>query len=113
MLIEPLFASVITRDFAAQLSDSSSSTASNYRAACSAKSHADFLSKVSTSLEEADESLHWLTLLKQRGSLKGATSDRLTQEALELTKILGASVRTAKRRRDENRKPRRRKRNSK
>jgi len=100
-LIEPLFDSVMTREHAAQLSDASASTASNYRAACNAKSHADFTAKVGIALEEADESHHWLTFLKKSGRLAGAEPNRLIQEALELSKILGASARTAKQRRDE------------
>jgi len=99
-LIEPLFDSAVTREHAAQLSDASASTASNYRAACNAKSHADFTAKVGIALEEADESHHWLTFLKKSGRLAGTEPDRLIQEALELSKILGASARTAKRRRD-------------
>ena len=111
-LIEPLFASVVTREHAAQLSDASASTASNYRAACNAKSHADFIAKVGIALEEADESHHWLTFLRKSGRLAGTEPNRLIQEALELSKILGASVRTAKRRRDSELPPRGRRRKS-
>ena len=101
-LIEPLFDSPVTREHAAQLSDASASAASNYRAACNAKSHADFTAKVGIALEEADESHHWLTFLKKSGRLTGTEPNRLIQEALELSRILGASARTAKQRRDTN-----------
>ena len=46
-----------------QLIDSATSVAANYRAACRARSRAEFISKLGTVLEEADESLFWLELL--------------------------------------------------
>src|SRR5881392_1508522 len=42
---------------------SGTSLAANYRAACRARSAADFISKVSIVTEEADETLFWLELL--------------------------------------------------
>jgi four helix bundle protein len=39
------------------------SLAANYRAACRARSAADFISKVSIVAEETDETLFWLELL--------------------------------------------------
>jgi four helix bundle protein len=46
-----------------QLLRSGTSVAANYRAACRARSSADFISKISVVLEEADETLFWLELL--------------------------------------------------
>jgi len=43
-----------------QLLRSATSVAANYRAACRAKSTADFISKMGTVEEEADESLFWM-----------------------------------------------------
>ncbi|MFZ6001384.1 MAG: four helix bundle protein [Bacteroidota bacterium] len=45
-----------------QLLRSSSSVAANYRAVNRAKSSPDFVNKMKTVLEEADESNFWLTL---------------------------------------------------
>src|SRR5438270_10995138 len=42
---------------------SGTSLAANYRAACRARSAADFISKISVVSEEADETLFWLELL--------------------------------------------------
>src|SRR5437879_3151985 len=42
---------------------SGTSVAANYRAACRARSTADFISKISVVSEEADETLFWLELL--------------------------------------------------
>src|SRR5881275_2743498 len=42
---------------------SGTSLAANYRAACRARSSADFISKISVVTEEADETLFWFELL--------------------------------------------------
>ncbi len=46
-----------------QLLRSGTSVGANYRAACRAKSNADFISKTRTVEEETDESLYWMELL--------------------------------------------------
>ena len=46
-----------------QLGRSASSIAANYRAACRARSHAEFISKIGIVEEEADESTFWLDLI--------------------------------------------------
>ncbi len=45
-----------------QLMRSASSVAANYRAACRARSRAEFISKLSIVVEEADETVLWLEL---------------------------------------------------
>ena len=48
-----------------QLIRSSTSTVANYRAACRARSKAEFFAKMSTVVEEADEAVFWLELLEE------------------------------------------------
>jgi four helix bundle protein len=43
------------------------SVAANYRAACRARSRADFISKISIVVEETDETLLWLELIVEAG----------------------------------------------
>jgi four helix bundle protein len=50
----------LVRRLAGQFQDASTSVGANYRAARHAKSHADFVSKIRTVSEEADESVFWL-----------------------------------------------------
>src|SRR5215471_11563001 len=45
---------------ARQLTKSGTSSAANYRAACRARSDAEFTSKIGLGAEEGDESLFWL-----------------------------------------------------
>src|SRR5207248_7566838 len=52
------------RVLANQLARSSTSVGANYRAACRARSRAEFASKLGTVAEEADESLYWLELIR-------------------------------------------------
>ena len=51
-----------------QLTDSATSVAANYRAACRSRSDPEFASKIGLVLEEADESLLWLEVITERSS---------------------------------------------
>jgi four helix bundle protein len=86
------------RRLAYQFQDAATSVGSNYRAARRARSHADFTSKVGIVSEEADESVYWLTRMKNN-NIRSSTVDVnvLLQEAEELARLFGASHRTAKR----------------
>ena len=48
-----------------QLFRSGTSVGANYRAACRARSKAEFIAKLGIVLEEADESLYWLEILAE------------------------------------------------
>jgi four helix bundle protein len=79
-----------------QLLRSGTSVAANYRAACRSRSKAEFISKMSVVLEEADESAFWLELLAETGTLAADRTQGLLKETNELVAIFGASIRTAK-----------------
>jgi four helix bundle protein len=72
------------------------SVGANYRAACRARSRADFISKLSIVLEEADESLYWLEILGENKILNPNLLTNLMKEANELVAIFISSVNTAK-----------------
>lgn len=80
-----------------QLLKASSSVAANYRAVCRGKSSADFLNKLKTVDEEADESLFWLEFIDEL-ELKCNKKELqfLIGEANELVSIFSASIRTIK-----------------
>jgi len=72
-----------------QLVKSSSSTGANYRAACRARSKAEFFSKISIVIEEADESEYWLEIIEDANlSNKKKELKRLLTEVNEITKIM-------------------------
>jgi four helix bundle protein len=78
-----------------QLLRSAMSTAANYRAACRARSNAEFVAKLSIVVEEIDETQFWLEIVAAAGWIKPERLRPLTQEASELTAIFTASRHTA------------------
>ena len=83
-----------------QLLRSGTSVGANYRAACRAKSPADFILKMGIVEEEADESSFWIELLVEAGKLNGSKAAPLIKECNELVAITVASIRTAKKGRE-------------
>ena len=81
---------------ARQLVRSGTSVGANYRAACRAKSPADFISKMKTVEEEADESLYWMELLQECRFVqpKPAGLPELMAEGDEILSIVVASIKT-------------------
>jgi len=79
-----------------QLLRSGTAAAANYRAVCRARSRAEFISKMSIVVEEADEAVSWLELLGDTGLARAAKLALLLKEANELVAICAASLRTAK-----------------
>jgi four helix bundle protein len=79
-----------------QLVRCSTSVASNYRAACVAQSRADFASKLSIVIEEADESCFWMEFIIEEGLLNERQVAGLLKEGSELTAIFVKSRITAK-----------------
>ena len=75
---------------------SATSVGANYRAACRARSRADFVAKLALVEEEADESLYWLELLKELNVPASEKIVRLMSEAGELVSIVVASKKTAR-----------------
>ena len=73
------------------------SVAANYRAACRARSRAEFIAKMGTVEEEADESLFWLELVVDSKLAAPTRVEKLLREADELTAIFVSSIKTAKR----------------
>src|SRR5438477_8172170 len=87
------------RALASQIVRSGTSIAANYRAACRAKSTADFIAKMGIVEEEADETLFWLELLEESDLVLAAKLTAIKQEADELIAITVASIKTARRNR--------------
>jgi four helix bundle protein len=79
-----------------QLLRCGTSVAANYRAACRARSKAEFIARIAIVAEEADEAVLWLELLIESGIIKSEMTVALLNEAKELAAILTASRQTAK-----------------
>jgi four helix bundle protein len=75
---------------------SGTSVGANYRAACRARSKADFISKLGIVLEETDESLYWMEILNENKIVNSKFLVELMKEAKELIAIFVSSLNTAK-----------------
>ncbi len=82
-----------------QLLRSATSVGANYRSCQRGKSKADFIAKLPIAEEEADESCYWLELIILAELIPEKKVTPLLEEARELTAILTASGRTAKKNR--------------
>jgi four helix bundle protein len=79
-----------------QLLNCSTSVGANYRAACRAKSGADFIAKLKIVEEECDESIYWMELLAAIQPVNAASIAALIEEANQILSIIVASIRTAR-----------------
>ncbi len=94
-LVDALPRSTAGRAISNQLVRSATSVGANYRAACRARSRAEFAAKLGTVLEEADESLYWLELIRDGELMPDPKVSLLLKEANELTAILAAGRKSA------------------
>jgi len=79
-----------------QLLRSALSVGANYRAACRARSRAEFVSKMGIVEEEADEVRYWMEILAEAGLLKKERLAPLMKEASEIAAMVVASIKTAR-----------------
>src|SRR5260221_4385858 len=79
----------VGRSLGSQLLRSGTSVAANYRAACRARSRADFVNKLGVVAEEADESARWMELLGESGVMSAPrVGERLDQANTPTADIL-------------------------
>lgn len=102
LLIKELPKDSINNPYSNQLVRSSSSPGANYRAACRAKSTADFINKLKIVEEELDESIYFLELLRYFNSKFNVQIQTLEEEGDALLAIIVKSIKTIK---EKNRKP--------
>jgi len=79
-----------------QLLRSGTSVAANYRAACRSRSKQEFYAKVCIVVEESDESLFWLELIRDSGIQNDDKTNLLMKEAEELLYIFAATRKSSK-----------------
>ena len=79
-----------------QLIRCGTSVGANYRAACRARSKADFVSKMGIVEEETDETIYWMELLVDVDIVKRPRLADLLDEADQILSIVISSIKTAK-----------------
>ena len=95
-LTQSLPKSMVADVLAKQLLRSATSVGANYRAACRAQSDAMFIAKLSIVVEEADETVYWLELIRDAGLIKPELLTELLDEAEQIVKIMASSRKTVK-----------------
>lgn len=81
-----------------QILRSGTSIAANIHESEFAQSPADFISKLSIALKEANETLYWIRLLTDSECISTEQSDVYQRDCRELISMLVASIKTAKNR---------------
>ena len=80
-----------------QLLRCGTSVGANYRAACRARSSAEFRAKLGIVEEECDEAIYWLELIVDAEMLPADRLTDLIQEANEILAVVVTSINTSKR----------------
>lgn len=93
-LIEKIENSKATSVISYQIIKSCTSVGANYRAAKRARSDREFIAKLNIVLEEVDETLFWLEIIKEKKYIQHNTLDILLAEANELTAIFVSTLKT-------------------
>ncbi len=97
-LIDDLPVKTSSKAIAAQIIRCSTSIGANYRAACRAKSDADFINKLKIVEEEADETIYWLEVLEESGLIAFEKIATIKKETNEILAIIVASINTVRNR---------------
>jgi four helix bundle protein len=91
----------VGRTLGQQLLRAGTSVGANVEEAQAGQSRADFISKLNIALKESRETHYWLRLLSESNLVDPGLLAAITQEADELQRILGAIVRSCRRRKTE------------
>ena len=84
------------RTLTLQLLKSATSVGANVEEAQAGQSRADFISKYSIALKEIRETKYWLRLMAESQTIDSRTAESLIEEALQLSRIIGAIVSRSK-----------------
>ena len=79
-----------------QVLRSGTAIGANTRECWNAQSKADFISKLSIALKEADETQYWLEILVESEMIDQACFEELNSDLKEIIALLTASIKTAK-----------------
>ena len=87
---------ITTDSVARQLARSAPSVSANHRSARRARSRAEFIARLALVVDEADESEHWLSILRDGGMSSGDELEWLLNESRQLRAIFQRSLTTAR-----------------
>jgi four helix bundle protein len=95
-VVQAIDNSHVGRRLGDQLLRSGTSVGANYRAACRARTPAEFRCKLGIVEEECDESMYWMDLIVESDLLPASRLGDLHKEADELLSIVIASINTSR-----------------
>jgi four helix bundle protein len=95
-LVESLPNTPTARVIGNQLLRCGTSVGANYRAACRARSKAEFISKMGIVEEEADESIYWIELSIDTNLVNQNRVTDLIDEGNQIVSIIVSSINTAR-----------------
>ncbi len=95
-LCEALPKSTTANILGRQLISCGTSVGANYRAACRARSRADFINKMGIVEEECDESIYWMELIVAANLAEEKQVANLHEEANQLLSMVLGSIKTAR-----------------
>lgn len=95
-LVNSLPYSIASKNIGSQLLRCLTSVAANYRAACRARSLADFIAKLGIVEEEADESLFWLEIMVESEMVRADLLKPLMVEINEIISIIVVSIKSSR-----------------
>jgi four helix bundle protein len=98
-VVEKLPAKRTAETIGHQLLRCGTSVGANYRAACRARSDAEFRAKLGICEEEADEAIYWLEMIVELGYIRAQLLEDLVREANALLSIIVAPIKTSRRKR--------------
>jgi four helix bundle protein len=98
-LVQALPRNAVADVLGKQVLRSATSVGANYRAACNAVTRPIFLHKMSIVVEEADETVYWLEMIRDAELVAADKLASLIDEAEQILKIMSASLKTARARR--------------
>jgi four helix bundle protein len=96
MFVKTLPGDPATIAVARQLARCGPSVSANYHSSGGSRSRAEFIARLGTVVDEADETVGWLELLKTTASASGPELDWLLDESMQLRAIFVRSVTTAR-----------------
>jgi len=97
-LVDSLPRTSSANTIAKQLLRSGTSIGANYRAACRGKSPADVIHKMSIVEEEGDESIYWMELLIESGTVSEKKLSPLISDVNEIVAMTVSSIKTLRKR---------------
>jgi four helix bundle protein len=86
----------VTHEIMKQIVRSGTSVGANYRSSCRGRSTAEFIAKLGVVEDEADETLLWLEVLVDSGTVTKESAARLMNEADQIVAMMVSSIKTAR-----------------